>query len=127
MLEVNPWAITKSMVPGRDSDLSFSVLDTKFTIDESSLYRHKELQEERQKVEQAMGINNVATTESTKHEINYHDIKGDGNIGIMVNGAGMAMATMDYISANNGKPANFMDLSGKVNASSINYGFNMLI
>lgn len=71
-----------------------------------------------------ISLNNEQLAQS--HGINYVDIVGGGNIGVIVNGAGLAMATMDMLKYKNGLAANFMDISGKVDIPEIDYGFQLL-
>lgn len=122
LLEVNPWALVRSM----DTDFSelyMSVLDTKITIDESALSRQPEIKAYRDVINAKMSIHKSEEERANEKGINYVEIKGGGNIGCMVNGAGLAMATMDLISGKHGLAANFMDISGKVDPEAINFGF----
>ena len=95
MLEINPWAITQSQVV--EGQLNMSVLDTKMIIDDNAMFRHPSIAENRQIIESEMGL--IPTLEASANQcgIHYHDLEGDGNIGLMINGAGMAMATMDSV------------------------------
>lgn len=104
-----------------------SVLDCKVTIDDSALFRHEQIKNEREKIEAHMRTTKHPEQLADEKGINYVEIKGDGNIGCMVNGAGLAMATMDLIEAKNGKAANFMDISGKVGMEEIDFGFQLLV
>src|SRR3978361_842479 len=97
MLEINPLVITKQ------GDLR--VLDAKVSFDSNALYRHHELVALRDETEE-----DSKEIEASKHALNY--VKLDGNIGCMVNGAGLAMATMDIIKLHGGSPANFLDVGG---------------
>ena len=96
------------------------VLDAKMEIDSGALFRHPEL----------AGLHDPSAedpleTEAGKHRLNY--IRLDGNIGNMVNGAGLAMATMDMIKQAGGKPANFLDVGGGANAEMIENGFRIIL
>ena len=83
------------------------MLDAKFIVDDNAMYRHPELAEFRDLDEE-----DPRETEAAEHELNY--IALDGNIGCMVNGAGLAMGTMDIIQLKGQKPANFLDVGGGV-------------
>lgn len=96
-----------------------SVLDTKIIVDDNAIFRHPAIAENREMIEKEMGLERTLDKSAIKCGIHYHDLHEDGNIGLMINGAGMAMATMDSFYDLNAKPANFMDLSGKVDAQSI--------
>jgi succinyl-CoA synthetase beta subunit len=104
LAEINPLVITK--------DGRLVALDGKMIIDDSALYRHPELAEMRDLDEEA-----PAETEARKYGLTY--IKLDGNIGCMVNGAGLAMTTMDIVKLFGGEPANFLDIGGGANADKV--------
>ncbi len=112
MLEINPLVIT--------SDNRVLALDAKVSIDDNALYRHKDTQAFRDLDEEA-----PLEVEASKFHLNY--IKLDGNIGCMVNGAGLAMATMDIIKHSGGEPANFLDVGGGANEEMIENGFRILL
>jgi len=125
LLEINPWAVIRSM-DSDDSDLYMSALDCKVTIDDNALWRQTELRHKREVLDAKMGNKATAEEVALERGINYVELKGNGNIGCMVNGAGLAMATMDLIDAKHGKCANFMDISGKVGLEEIDFGFQLL-
>jgi succinyl-CoA synthetase beta subunit len=112
MIEINPLIVTKS------GDLL--ALDAKVTFDDNALYRHPELKDLRDISEE-----DPLEVEASKHSLNY--IRLDGNIGCMVNGAGLAMATMDIIKLAGGEPANFLDVGGGANAEQIKNAFRILM
>lgn len=112
MLEINP--LFKS------SDDKILAVDCKMSIDESSLYRHKDLAEMRDKTEE-----DPTEVEAGEYNLNY--VKLDGNVGCMVNGAGLAMATMDMIKLAGGEPANFLDVGGSANAETVEAGFRIIM
>lgn len=112
MLEINPLVVTH--------DHRLLALDAKVTIDDSALYRHKETLEYRD-----IGEEDPTEVEAGKFKLNY--IKLDGNIGCMVNGAGLAMATMDIIKHSGGQPANFLDVGGGANEEMIENAFRILL
>jgi succinyl-CoA synthetase beta subunit len=111
MIEINPLILTK------DGDLL--ALDAKVSLDDSALYRHTDLQDLRDLSEE-----DPLEVEASKFSLNY--IRLDGNIGCMVNGAGLAMATMDIIKLSGGEPANFLDVGGGANAEQIRNAFKIL-
>jgi succinyl-CoA synthetase beta subunit len=112
LVEINPLVVTAS---GK-----VLALDAKVTLDDSALFRHPELRELRDlSEEEALEI------EAAKHSLNY--IRLDGNVGCMVNGAGLAMATMDIIKLAGGEPANFLDVGGGANAEQIKNAFRILM
>ena len=111
MIEINPLILTK------DGDLL--ALDAKVTFDDSALYRHPDLRDLRDLSEE-----DPLEVEASKFSLNY--IRLDGNIGCMVNGAGLAMATMDIIKLAGGEPANFLDVGGGANAEQIRNAFKIL-
>ena len=112
MIEINPLILTKS------GDLL--ALDAKVTLDDNALYRHPDLREFRDLAEE-----DPLEVEASKFSLNY--IRLDGNIGCMVNGAGLAMATMDIIKLAGGEPANFLDVGGGANAEQIRNAFRILM
>ena len=112
MLEINPLVIT--------TDQSVLALDAKVDIDDNALFRHKDTLEYRDLDEE-----DPMEVEASKHHLNY--IKLDGNIGCMVNGAGLAMATMDIIKHSGGEPANFLDVGGGANEEMIENAFRILL
>ena len=111
MVEINPLVLT------RDGDLL--ALDAKVTVDDNALYRHADLRELRDLSEE-----DPLEVEASKFSLNY--IRLDGNIGCMVNGAGLAMATMDIIKLSGGEPANFLDVGGGASAEQIRNAFKIL-
>src|SRR5687767_13776600 len=112
LLEINPLIVT--------SDGSLLALDAKMTFDDNALYRHPEL-----KAMRDLGEEDPLEIEASKYSLNY--IKLDGTIGCMVNGAGLAMATMDIIKLAGGEPANFLDVGGGANAEQIKNAFRILM
>jgi succinyl-CoA synthetase beta subunit len=112
LLEVNPFITTK--------DGKLFALDCKITFDDNALFRHKELKELRDVAEE-----DPLEVEASKYALNY--IKLDGNIACMVNGAGLAMATMDIIQYAGGSPANFLDVGGGANQQQIEHAFEILL
>jgi succinyl-CoA synthetase beta subunit len=112
MIEINPLILTKSG--------DFLALDAKVTFDDNALYRHPDLRDLRDISEE-----DPLEVEASKFSLNY--IRLDGNIGCMVNGAGLAMATMDIIKLAGGEPANFLDVGGGANAEQIKNAFRILM
>ena len=112
MIEINPLILTKG------GDLL--ALDAKVTFDDNALYRHADLKDLRDLSEE-----DPLEVEASKFSLNY--IRLDGNIGCMVNGAGLAMATMDIIKLAGGEPANFLDVGGGANAEQIRNAFRILM
>lgn len=112
LAEINPFILT--------SDGKVFALDAKITIDDNALYRHKDLLELRDLNEE-----DPLEVEASRFGLNY--IKLDGNIACMVNGAGLAMATMDIIKYAGGQPANFLDVGGGANAEQIKNAFRILL
>ena len=94
--------------------------DAKMNFDENALYRHANIAAMRDEDEEE-----AAELEATKHELNY--IKLDGSIGCMVNGAGLAMATMDIIQLKGGVPANFLDVGGGATAERVAKAFTLIL
>ena len=112
LVEINPLILTKG------GDLI--ALDAKVTVDDNALYRHHDIREFRDLSEE-----DPLEVEASKFSLNY--IRLDGNIGCMVNGAGLAMATMDIIKLAGGEPANFLDVGGGANAEQIKNAFRILM
>jgi succinyl-CoA synthetase beta subunit len=112
MLEINPLVVT--------ADDDVIVLDAKMGFDGNSLYRHKDVQELRDPTEE-----DPMELEAAKHELNY--IKLDGSIGCMVNGAGLAMSTMDIIKLKGGSPANFLDVGGGATRERVTEAFKIIM
>jgi succinyl-CoA synthetase beta subunit len=112
MIEINPLILTKG------GDLL--ALDAKVSFDDNALYRHQDLRELRDISEE-----DPLEVEASSFSLNY--IRLDGNIGCMVNGAGLAMATMDIIKLAGGEPANFLDVGGGANAEQIKNAFRILM
>jgi succinyl-CoA synthetase beta subunit len=112
MIEINPLILTKG------GDLL--ALDAKVSFDDNALYRHPDLRDLRD-----LGEEDPLEVEASKFSLNY--IRLDGNIGCMVNGAGLAMATMDIIKLAGGEPANFLDVGGGANAEQIKNAFRILM
>jgi len=112
MLEINPLVETK--------DGQLLVLDTKMSFDGNALYRHKDVEALRDETEE-----DPAEVEASKHDLAY--IKLDGNIGCMVNGAGLAMATMDIIKLNGAFPANFLDVGGGATKEKVTAAFKLIL
>jgi succinyl-CoA synthetase beta subunit len=112
LIEINPLVVTAA------GDLL--ALDAKMNIDDNALYRHPDIRDLRD-----LGEENPLEIEASKFSLNY--IHLDGNIGCMVNGAGLAMATMDIIKLSGGEPANFLDVGGGANAEQIRNAFKILM
>lgn len=112
MLEINPLVETK--------DGNLLVLDTKMSFDSNSLYRHPDVVALRDETEE-----DPAEIEASKYDLAY--IKLDGNIGCMVNGAGLAMATMDIIKLNGEFPANFLDVGGGATTEKVTAAFKIIL
>src|ERR1044072_506054 len=112
LAEINPFILTK--------DAKVYALDAKINFDDNALYRHKELLELRDLSEE-----DPLEVEASRFGLNY--IKLDGNVACMVNGAGLAMATMDIIKYAGGEPANFLDVGGGANAEQIKNAFRILL
>jgi succinyl-CoA synthetase beta subunit len=112
LLEINPFITTK--------DDKLFALDCKINFDDNAIFRHKELKELRDIAEE-----DPLEVEASKFALNY--IKLDGNIACMVNGAGLAMATMDIIQYAGGSPANFLDVGGGANQQQIEQAFAILL
>ncbi len=112
LLEINPLVVTEA------GDLL--ALDAKMNIDDNALYRHPDIRDLRD-----LGEEDPLEIEASKFSLNY--IHLDGNIGCMVNGAGLAMATMDIIKLAGGEPANFLDVGGGASAEQIRNAFKILM
>ena len=112
LFEINPVLKT--------SDDKIIAVDAKVTIDDNALYRHKDIEAMRDELEE-----NPIDVEARKAELNY--VKLDGNVGCMVNGAGLAMATMDIIKLSGGEPANFLDVGGTANAERVEKAFRIIL
>ena len=114
LIEINPLVVTGD----RDGDIL--ALDAKMNFDDNALYRHPDVKDLRD-----LGEEDPLEIEASKFALNY--IHLDGNIGCMVNGAGLAMATMDIIKLAGGEPANFLDVGGGANAEQIRNAFKILM
>ena len=112
LLEINPFITT--------TDGRLFALDAKINFDDNALFRHAEFKELRDVTEE-----DPLEVEASKYNLNY--IKLDGNVGCMVNGAGLAMATMDIIKYAGGMPANFLDVGGGANAEQVTHAFEILL
>ncbi len=112
MLEINPLF--------KASDNKIIAVDCKMGLDENSLMRHADLASLRDTTEE-----DPTEVEAGKHNLNF--VKLDGNVGCMVNGAGLAMATMDMIKLSGGEPANFLDVGGTANAQTVEAGFKIIL
>ena len=111
MVEINPMVITK--------EKEVYALDAKMGFDENSFYRHEDIANLRDEDEE-----DPLELEAKKHDLNY--VKLNGEVGVMVNGAGLAMATMDLIKQNGGTPANFMDIAGAATPERVAAAFKLL-
>src|SRR5450759_3995292 len=112
LVEINPFI---SCTDGR-----LFALDAKLTFDDNALFRHADIRELRDITEE-----DALEVEASKYNLNY--IKLDGNVGCMVNGAGLAMATMDIIKYAGGMPANFLDVGGGANEEQVTHAFEILL
>jgi len=112
LFEINPVLKT--------SDNKILAVDAKVNIDDNSLYRHPEIEDMRD-------INEEDPLELEAGESGLSYVKLDGNVGCMVNGAGLAMATMDIIKLSGGEPANFLDVGGGANAKTVEAGFRIIL
>jgi len=112
LLEINPFITC--------SDGRLFALDAKINFDDNALFRHPDIRELRDLTEE-----DPLEVEASKYSLNY--IKLDGNVGCMVNGAGLAMATMDIIKYAGGMPANFLDVGGGANAEQVTHAFEILL
>jgi succinyl-CoA synthetase beta subunit len=112
LVEINPFITT--------TDGRLFALDAKINFDDNAMFRHADLKELRDVTEE-----DPLEVEASKYNLNY--IKLDGNVGCMVNGAGLAMATMDIIKYAGGMPANFLDVGGGANAEQVTHAFEILL
>jgi succinyl-CoA synthetase beta subunit len=112
MFEINPVLKT--------SDDQILAVDSKVTVDDNALFRHKDIAEMRDKTEED-------PTEVEAGEVGLNYVKLDGNVGCMVNGAGLAMATMDIIKLSGGNPANFLDVGGTADAKRVEQAFRIIL
>jgi succinyl-CoA synthetase beta subunit len=112
LFEINPVLKT--------SDDRIIAVDAKVSLDDNALYRHRDLSEMRDLYEE-----DPMEVEASMSNLNY--VKLDGNVGCMVNGAGLAMATMDMIKLSGGEPANFLDVGGTANAQTVEAGFRIIM
>ena len=112
LLEINPLVVTKAGL--------LVCLDAKMNFDDNALYRHKDVAALRD-----LGEEDPAEVEASKHDLSY--IKLDGSIGCMVNGAGLAMATMDIIKLTGGEPANFLDVGGGASKEKVTEAFKLIL
>jgi len=112
LLEINPVLKT--------SDSRILAVDCKLVLDDNALFRHPDLAEMRDLDEE-----DPVEVEAGKYNLNF--VKLDGNVGCMVNGAGLAMATMDIIKLSGGSPANFLDVGGGANAATVEAGFRIIL
>ena len=112
LIEINPLVLT--------GDDTFLALDAKMGFDDNALYRHADLREMRDLDEEE-----PTELEAGKYGLSY--VKLDGNVGCMVNGAGLAMSTMDIIKLSGGEPANFLDVGGAASAETVAKGFKIIL
>jgi len=112
IVEINPLVV--------NTDNEIIALDAKINFDSSGLFRHNEIEELRD-------TNEEEPLETRANEVGLNYIKLDGEIGCMVNGAGLAMATMDIIKLHGGEPANFLDVGGGANAKQVTEGFKVIL
>ena len=112
LLEINPLALTK--------DNKIVALDVKMIFDDNALYRHPEIAAMRD-----FDSAELLEAEAARHDLSYIGL--DGNIGCLVNGAGLAMATMDIIKLHGGQPANFLDVGGDAPVEKVKYAFELLL
>jgi len=112
LMEINPFITC--------TDGRLFALDAKINFDDNAMFRHPDLRELRDITEE-----DLLEVEASKYSLNY--IKLDGNVGCMVNGAGLAMATMDIIKYAGGMPANFLDVGGGANAEQVTHAFEILL
>jgi len=112
LVEINPFVVTR--------DGRLLALDAKMNFDDNALSRHKDIRELRDLDEE-----DPLEVKATNYGLNY--IRLDGNVGCMVNGAGLAMATMDIIQYAGGRPANFLDVGGGANEEQVRHGFEIIL
>lgn len=115
LIEINPLAIV-----GEEDDLEIVALDSKVNFDDNSLWRHPEISDMRDPHEE-----DPSELEASESGLSY--IRLDGNIGCMVNGAGLAMATMDIIKQKGGEPANFLDVGGGASVEAVAHAFRLIL
>jgi succinyl-CoA synthetase beta subunit len=116
LVEINPLCVIRTA----DGKLALQAVDAKLSLDDNSLFRHPDLQALRDLAEEA-----PLEIEASKHSLNY--IKLDGNIACLVNGAGLAMATMDIIQHFGGRPANFLDVGGGASEEQVTAAFKIIL
>src|SRR5699024_9375182 len=112
LIEINPLII--------DGNGDLGALDAKLTADDNALFRHPDIAEMRDESQE-----DPTELAASKHDLNYVTL--DGNIACMVNGAGLAMATMDVIKLAGGEPANFLDVGGGTNAERVKEAFKLIL
>jgi succinyl-CoA synthetase beta subunit len=112
LAEINPFVVTR--------DGRLLALDAKMNFDDNALYRHPDIRELRDLDEE-----DPLEVKASKYSLNY--IRLDGNVGCMVNGAGLAMSTMDIIQYAGGRPANFLDVGGGANEEQVKHGFEIIL
>ena len=112
LVEINPFVLTR--------DGRLLALDAKMNFDDNALYRHQDIRELRDLDEE-----DALEVKASGYNLNY--IRLDGNVGCMVNGAGLAMATMDIIQYAGGRPANFLDVGGGANEEQVRHGFEIIL
>ena len=112
MVEINPMVLTPAG--------EIIAVDAKVSIDDNALYRHSDIEAMRDKTEE-----DPLEVLASENDLNY--IKLDGNVGCMVNGAGLAMATMDIIKLAGGAPANFLDVGGTANSERVAAAFKLMM
>ncbi|MDR0467929.1 MAG: succinate--CoA ligase subunit beta, partial [Campylobacteraceae bacterium] len=112
MIEINPLVLTHNE--------NFIALDAKINFDDNALFRHNDIEALRDLSEE-----NESEIKASKYNLSY--VKLDGNVGCMVNGAGLAMATMDIIKYEGGSPANFLDVGGNASAQTVAKGFEIIL
>ena len=115
LAEINPLAITKT-----DEELDILALDVKLNFDDNALWRHEDIEAMRDPHEE-----DPRELEAKQSGLSYVNL--DGNIGCMVNGAGLAMATMDLIKLHGGEPANFLDVGGGVTTEGVEHAFSLIL
>ena len=115
LAEINPLAITKT-----DEELDILALDVKLNFDDNALWRHRDIEAMRDPHEE-----DPRELEAKQSGLSYVNL--DGNIGCMVNGAGLAMATMDLIKLHGGEPANFLDVGGGVTTEGVEHAFRLIL
>ena len=115
LVEINPLAIVTT-----DNELDIVALDSKVNLDDNSLWRHPDIAEMRDPYEE-----DPSEVEASESGLSY--IRLDGDIGCMVNGAGLAMATMDIIKQNGGEPANFLDVGGGASVAAVAHAFHLIL